>query len=169
MPARPRPHRSELFDELDADGDGLLSEAEVRPRDPIVLPARGQVLAARLRLGGRAANATDSQTSHPPNRNAQGTHHPRRGPALTLRGPRAGQVTTCIGMIKCDLLETMQLERSFLSFRQPADGGKRGGEEAVDPSEALHATDLVAALGVSLEEAEEMIFIADLKDNQSSA
>ena len=67
----------------------------------------------------------------------------------------------------------LHLEESFKRFREaastaPSDGGGEGSGEA-EPSEERHviyASDLVTALGVSEAEAEEMIFIADLKDNQ---
>ena len=80
---------------------------------------------------------------------------------------------TCIGMLKRDLLETMVLEKSFLSFRQGAtsDASARASpsgrsEDDDDDNHRVYASDLVGALGVTLEEAEEMIFIADLKDDQ---
>ena len=92
---------TELYEELDADGDGLISEEEF---------------------------------------------------------------IACIGMIKCDLLETMHLERSFKSFRP---GGADASDGDDDEVHEVYASDLVAALGVTPAEAEEMIFIADLKDNQS--
>ena len=84
------------------------------------------------------------------------------------------ELVTCIGMIKCDLIETLHLETSFRSFRaasaQPAthgpDGGGKNADAAEDELHQVTATDLVAALGVTHEEAEEMIFIADLKENQ---
>ena len=69
-----------------------------------------------------------------------------------------------------------------MTFRSLEGGCSRNCSEArvpaalVDKLETLNflhrlhvvrASDLVAALHVTLEEAEEMIFIADLKDNQS--
>ena len=70
---------------------------------------------------------------------------------------------TAIGMIKHQMLEVQLLEASFVKFRKAA-------EQSVPEDTGAHsvyASDLVAALGVSSEEAEEMIFIADLKDTQS--
>ena len=76
-------------------------------------------------------------------------------------------------MLKRDLLETMVLEKSFLSFRQGATGDASAraspsgrSEDEDDDNHRVYASDLVGALGVTLEEAEEMIFIADLKDDQ---
>ena len=72
------------------------------------------------------------------------------------------ELVTCIGMLKRNMLELMHLEESFKQFRRPT-------LEAADNEAEQHvvrASDLVGALGVTLEEAEEMIFIADLKDNQ---
>ena len=65
-------------------------------------------------------------------------------------------------MIKCDLLETLQLEKSFRSFRQGKNSPARGAKAAGGDDNNIHAPDLVAALDVSLREAEEMIFIADI-------
>ena len=58
------------------------------------------------------------------------------------------------------LLETLELEKSFRSFRVSMANSNADNH-------AIYASDLVAALGVTLREAEEMIFIADLKDNQA--
>ena len=84
---------------------------------------------------------------------------------------------TCVGMIKKSVLEVRELEASFTRFRAadpkrklslvpgvdaPA-GLAAGGEE----EHKIFASDLVAALGVSEEIAEEMIYIADLQENQS--
>ena len=81
---------------------------------------------------------------------------------------------TCLGMLKRNLLEVMHLEVSFKRFRaksQESEVTSYSCSEAEGKSSAdehlVYASDLVAALGVTLEEAEEMIFIADLKDNQS--
>ena len=83
-----------------------------------------------------------------------------------------------IGMLKRNLLEVMLLEESFTRFRAArADGasapgrvehaaGAAGGPQT-QPEHVVYAADLVATLGVTEIEAEEMIFIADLKDNQS--
>jgi len=78
-------------------------------------------------------------------------------------------------MLKRDLLETMALEKSFLSFRQAATGdasaraspSRRSEDDDDDDNHRVYASDLVGALGVTLQEAEEMIFIADLKDDQA--
>lgn len=72
------------------------------------------------------------------------------------------ELVTCIGMLKRNMLELMHLEESFKQFRPPK--LEPAGAEA--EQHVVRASDLVAALGVTLEEAEEMIFIADLKDNQ---
>ena len=76
-----------------------------------------------------------------------------------------------IGMLKRNLLEVMLLEESFTRFRAArADGAAPPPQQlAADGSPLEHvvyAADLVATLGVTELEAEEMIFIADLKDNQ---
>jgi len=76
------------------------------------------------------------------------------------------ELITCLGMIKCDLVETMHLERSFKSFRQLSPGAIAAQQQSGDEEHEIYASDLVAALGVTLKQAEEMIFIADLKDNQ---
>ena len=82
-----------------------------------------------------------------------------------------------IGMLKRNLLEVMLLEESFTRFRAArADGasapgrvehaaGAAGGSQT-QPEHVVYAADLVATLGVTEIEAEEMIFIADLNDNQ---
>jgi Ca2+-binding EF-hand superfamily protein len=111
-----------------------------------------------------------------------------------------------LGILKRNLLEIHQLERSFTAFRTAAKEKAAKKEEskniamAVEKSKSslsdklsslpvfkkkvtdsildyendteknddhLYASDLVAALGVTEEEAEEMIFVADLKENQS--
>ena len=79
----------------------------------------------------------------------------------------------------------MLLEESFTRFRAARTDGAGAaadgaGARAVDgasaapasagsrqqPEHVVYAADLVATLGVTAVEAEEMIFIADLKDNQ---
>jgi len=125
-------------------------------------------------------------------------------------GDADGQITeaeflTCLGMLKRNLLEVHQLEKSFMSFRVKAKEmtkKKRESESlaaamedkahtgiagmlkrrnssttkrqpstdiaAEDQDEhALYASDLVAALDVTEQEAEEMVFIADLQESQS--
>jgi len=74
-------------------------------------------------------------------------------------------------MLKRNLLEVMLLEESFTRFRaaRTAADGPAAAQPATDGSQLEHvvyAADLVATLGVTELEAEEMIFIADLKDNQ---
>ena len=100
-----------------------------------------------------------------------------------------------MGMLKRNLLELMELERSFTRLREtrthaaesagPAGGGSPAGrrrgsatcgkggsakELAAPPpldEHCVYASDLVRTLGISEAEAEEMIFIADFKDNQA--
>jgi Ca2+-binding EF-hand superfamily protein len=74
--------------------------------------------------------------------------------AITLE-----ELITCVGMLKRSVLEVRALERSFARFRQPC--------QTELEEHRIYAHDLVAALGVSEQVAEEMIFIADLEDNQS--
>jgi len=95
---------------------------------------------------------------------------------------------TCVGMLKKSVLEVRALEESFTRFRSPCDGSrlrermKRDelalqqkppvkpsdeGDGATDEEHKIYAADLVAALGVTEEIAEEMIYIADLQQNQS--
>ena len=78
------------------------------------------------------------------------------------------ELLTCIGMIKCNMLEIMHLEKSFVSFRNRASGRPLASNDQQEGviDHAVYANDLVSALGVTEEEAAEMIFIADLKDNQ---
>jgi len=64
-----------------------------------------------------------------------------------------------IGVLKQDLLELLALEESFTRFRK-----KARGDDAED-DHFIHVSDLVAALGVSVHEAEEIIFIADINEN----
>ena len=87
-------------------------------------------------------------------------------------------------MLKREVLEIMQLEASFTRLREkarkPATGGSPrnsggdvesgvGGRAADDERDEhmIYASDLVAVLGVTELEAEEMIFIADLKENSA--
>ena len=83
-----------------------------------------------------------------------------------------------IGILKQDLLELLQLERSFTRFREKARRTSRPlRKEVVSMSELseqsrvapedhfVHASDLVAALGVTTHEAEEIMFIADLNED----
>ena len=63
-----------------------------------------------------------------------------------------------------------ELEQSFTRFRQRgktgADGEKAAEEQKNDRHEhEISVQDLVAALGVTQEIAEEMIYIADMQDN----
>lgn len=97
---------------------------------------------------------------------------------------------TCVGMLKRNLVEVQQLQSSFTAFRESAkkkaeEASKKAAEDLAhakkhhkhglpmasrpdDPDDHnVYAEDLVAALGVSEEEAEEMIFIADLKESQA--
>jgi len=92
---------------------------------------------------------------------------------------------TCVGMIKKFVLEVMELEKSFTRVRtaggrtmQGDDASSNPGQSADDKTKegrtvdddvehTVYALDLVAALGVSEQEAEEMIFIADLQDDSS--
>lgn len=62
----------------------------------------------------------------------------------------------------------MLLEESFTRFRAArADGAAApAAGQPAPPEHVVYAADLVATLGVTEVEAEEMIFIADLKDNQ---
>ena len=84
------------------------------------------------------------------------------------------ELITCIGIIKCNLLEVMQLAQSFMSFRERVNSSRRASgrlsehEVTAKPGieHSVHASDLVAALGISEEEADEMIFIADMKETQ---
>ena len=97
-------------------------------------------------------------------------------------------------MIKRNLLEVIALESSFTAFRRKSLASEslnrigaserasgrlaaavqgatqeqqRGASEQDAADEhTVYATDLVVALGVTEDEAEEMIFIADLKDGQ---
>ena len=141
---------TEFFDELDADGACIAR---------IAILAYGD------------AGARRSMTVHDACDNAGSCLLCLTGDGLMSEE----EFIACIGMIKCDLLETMHLERSFKSFRQTANANyavaagatadANTGEE--DEVHQVYATDLVGALGVTLVEAEEMIFIADLKDNQS--
>ena len=67
------------------------------------------------------------------------------------------------------LLQVMELEKSFTRFRE-ANSPRRSAEASPQAEQEEHrvfATDLVAALSVSEEEAEEMIFIADLQETSS--
>jgi Ca2+-binding EF-hand superfamily protein/CRP-like cAMP-binding protein/anti-anti-sigma regulatory factor len=87
--------------------------------------------------------------------------------AITLE-----EFVTCLGMLKKSVLEVRELEKSFTGFRQQrlrgsgntGDRVERGGDFK---AQRIYAQDLVAALGVSKDIAEEMIYIADLEDNQS--
>ena len=77
------------------------------------------------------------------------------------------EFVTMLGMLKRNLLEVMLLEESFTRFRaQRPDHQRSPGGMKLD-EHAVYASDLVTALGVTELEAEEMIFIADLKDNQN--
>ena len=77
------------------------------------------------------------------------------------------EFVTMLGMLKRNLLEVMLLEESFTRFRaQRSDHQRSPGGMKLD-EHAVYASDLVTALGVTELEAEEMIFIADLKDNQN--
>jgi len=119
-----------------------------------------------------------------------------------------GEFITQLGILKRNLLEVHQLEKSFTQFRQMSKAKAKAQRESADlaaaleqgrknsisklslfsakrrssdtsmlnidgvaledqDEHALYASDLVAALGVTPEEAEEMIFVADLKENQS--
>ena len=70
------------------------------------------------------------------------------------------EFTAAIGMLKRNLVEELTLERAFTRLRE------RRLEAVAEPGAAedhlVYASDLVATLGVSESEAEEMIFIADL-------
>ena len=131
---------SELFDELDADGE---------PSDTCPKPVSQRCPSCLM--------------PHAP--------FPLTGDGLLSEA----EYITCIGMLKRDLLETMALEKSFLSFRQAATGdasaraspSRRSEDDDDDDNHRVYASDLVGALGVTLQEAEEMIFIADLKDDQA--
>ena len=99
---------------------------------------------------------------------------------------------TALGMLKRNVLEVMQLEQSFTRMRAhrlaQADGGIAGAGGTARPppprhqlthggkttvqlvaaplnEHAVYASDLVHCLGITGAEAEEMIFIADLKDD----
>ena len=78
-----------------------------------------------------------------------------------------------IGMLKREVLEIMQLEASFTRLRANARRSATGGDiEAANggppkDEHMIYASDLVAILGVTELEAEEMIFIADLKENSA--
>jgi hypothetical protein len=60
-----------------------------------------------------------------------------------------------------------ELEKSFTRFRQPRADGEAGGRAATEEEHRIFAADLVAALGVNEETAEEMIYIADLQENEA--
>ena len=84
------------------------------------------------------------------------------------------ELITCIGIIKRNMLEVMQLAESFISLRKKASSNRISSCRHSDAAMAdqsiehpVYASDLVAALGVTEEEADEMIFIADLKDTQT--
>jgi len=101
----------------------------------------------------------------------------------------------CVGILKRNMLEVLTLEAAFTRFREnnpkrqsfkrfatettpspPPTRMRRFSKETTpEPAEQqdliaeddhhVYASDLIAALGVTELEAEEMIFIADLKDN----
>ena len=89
--------------------------------------------------------------------------------ALTLE-----EFITCIGMLKKSVLEVRELEGSFTRFRSSAKGRGAGGAPGAAPvaegptagEHKIFARDLVAALGVSEEVAEEMIYIAALQEDE---
>jgi hypothetical protein len=140
----------ELFDEVDGDGDGHIYEHD-------------GTLALALAL---ALTLTPTLACLPP--------YPTAAPSRHIY---EHEFVTMIGMLKRNLLEVMLLEESFTRFRAArADGatapgrvvyaaGAAGGPQR-QPEHVVYAADLVATLGVTEIEAEEMIFIADLKDNQ---
>ena len=73
-----------------------------------------------------------------------------------------GEFVAALGMLKRSLVETRQLEVAFTRLRQgQRDSAIAAGETPLD-EHLVYASDLVATLGVSQSEAEEMIFIADL-------
>ena len=71
-------------------------------------------------------------------------------------------------MLKKSVVEVLELERSFTRFREGNSDSKEGGKAInVDEEHFVYAVDLVAALGVTEEVAEEMIYIADLQDKNA--
>ena len=87
--------------------------------------------------------------------------------AITLE-----EFITCVGMLKKSVLEVRELEQSFTRFRMQgraanAKAGEGASEADDDDEHKIYAADLCNALGVTEEIAEEMIYIADLQDNQS--
>lgn len=80
------------------------------------------------------------------------------------------ELVTALGMIKRNVVEVMKLEQAFTKLRSL----ERLKELKADPkhkrrhAHAVYASDLVHTLKISEVEAEEMIFIADLKDEDAT-
>lgn len=73
--------------------------------------------------------------------------------------------------MKAGALPQVMLEKSFVKFRKAGAAARQEDEHAGEEHAGEHvvyASDLVAALHVTEEEAEEMIFIADLKVGRDS-
>jgi Ca2+-binding EF-hand superfamily protein len=66
-----------------------------------------------------------------------------------------------VGMLKRNIVETLQLEKAFTRLRPMHDTRGQHLDEHL-----IYASDLVDTLGVTSDEAEEMIFIADLSSNR---
>ena len=73
-----------------------------------------------------------------------------------------GEFVAAVGMLKRNFVETLQLEKAFTRLR---DRREMTGAETLN-EHLVYASDLVATLGVTTEEAEEMIFIADLSSTR---
>ena len=130
---------SELFDELDADADGRLSEAEFVTCVGMIKANLLEVMHLEqsfVRFRKAAESATGTTPPPSPTRRASTPPSPKRGsPPSPKRGAKAGARAAV-------------------------------GSSTPDNLHVVRASDLVAALNVTMAEAEEMIFIADIKDNQ---
>ena len=81
------------------------------------------------------------------------------------------EFVTALGMLKRNVLEVMELEQAFTRLRAASrKPGAANSSAKADgrPEHAVYVSDLVVTLGIEEWEAEEMIFIADLKDDQQA-
>ena len=70
-------------------------------------------------------------------------------------------------MPKLPSIKCLRLHGSRISTASPSSKHLGGSPAALLNEHCIYASDLVSTLRISEEEAEEMIFIADFKDNQA--